>query len=455
MRLRRPPRRSLTSLAAVVSITPAPATIALTVSSVFAHVTLKSHPQPVRNTVYTLLDHLMSHSRPALKRLGTEFLAGYCELVEGEKDPRNLMISFSLIRVMLLEFDVLKNIEVRPALPFFLTVEQPDLSSTFAGHFRRYLLLLPHYLHASARRPLRHLVRRLDHFAPVRSHPLYLSLPYTGSNKLFTSQSMPRFDAPLRSTGPSPVLRQASSCERKGEGVFSFAPFSSSKLINRSPAASNSASSHRLLPHLRRGGKRRMGGAVLGSAVYRGAPNPTFPSSRRLTCFLQVFHATDTAMQDLALASFRSLFSTLYPDSTPSAVSETLLTPGGEDAEMVPVEDGAEEKGDEKIVGIVVQVVENSLDEFKEPEKNNAKPAVRILTALIASSGASFRLPRAFFNRNTDHLAHSSTRSLRPVRLPTAALVNLQKPGRHVRPTCRPYSHLDPPRLSHTFLDAL
>jgi DNA repair/transcription protein MET18/MMS19 len=91
-------------------------------------------------------------------------------------------------------------------------------------------------------------------------------------------------------------------------------------------------------------------------------------------------------MQDLALATFRSLFSTLYPDHVPSPVSETTI--GGEDAEMQTGE-AAGAKVEEKIAGVAVQVVDNSLDEFKEPEKNNAKPAVRILTALIASSGTS------------------------------------------------------------------
>lgn len=38
------------------------------------------------------------------------------------------------------------------------------------------------------------------------------------------------------------------------------------------------------------------------------------------------------------------------------------------------------------IEGIGIKVVANSLDELREPEKSNAKPAVRILAALQASS---------------------------------------------------------------------
>lgn len=33
-------------------------------------------------------------------------------MAEGEKDPRNLMLSFSIIKVILLEFDLSSHIEV-------------------------------------------------------------------------------------------------------------------------------------------------------------------------------------------------------------------------------------------------------------------------------------------------------------------------------------------------------
>lgn len=84
--------------------------------SIFQSINLKAHSQSIRHTVYVLLDSLMTHSRPALLRMKQEFVRGYCQLVEGEKDPRNLMISFGLIRVMLLEFEVEGVVEVRHLL---------------------------------------------------------------------------------------------------------------------------------------------------------------------------------------------------------------------------------------------------------------------------------------------------------------------------------------------------
>jgi DNA repair/transcription protein MET18/MMS19 len=47
-----------------------------------------------------------------LKDLGAEFLNSYTKLVDGEKDPRNLMLLFSMDRVILLEFEVADHIEV-------------------------------------------------------------------------------------------------------------------------------------------------------------------------------------------------------------------------------------------------------------------------------------------------------------------------------------------------------
>lgn len=44
--------------------------------------------------------------------MGNEFLSAYIALSEGEKDPRNLLLAFSIARVLLIEFDVAKYVEV-------------------------------------------------------------------------------------------------------------------------------------------------------------------------------------------------------------------------------------------------------------------------------------------------------------------------------------------------------
>jgi len=47
-----------------------------------------------------------------LKRLSDPFIDGFIELVGGEKDPRNLMIVFSLLKVIIIEFDTERHTEV-------------------------------------------------------------------------------------------------------------------------------------------------------------------------------------------------------------------------------------------------------------------------------------------------------------------------------------------------------
>lgn len=48
----------------------------------------------------------------ALQGMGDDFIAGYTSLVDSEKDPRNLMIAFSIDRVICIEFDISHHTEV-------------------------------------------------------------------------------------------------------------------------------------------------------------------------------------------------------------------------------------------------------------------------------------------------------------------------------------------------------
>ena len=57
--------------------------------------------------------------RSALKGMGDEFIRGYVNLAEGEKDPRNLMLAFAIDRVLLIEFEVQKFIEVSSCMRLY------------------------------------------------------------------------------------------------------------------------------------------------------------------------------------------------------------------------------------------------------------------------------------------------------------------------------------------------
>ena len=44
--------------------------------------------------------------------MGKDFLTGYLNIADGEKDPRNLLLAFSIDRVLLIEFDISSRVEV-------------------------------------------------------------------------------------------------------------------------------------------------------------------------------------------------------------------------------------------------------------------------------------------------------------------------------------------------------
>ena len=73
---------------------------------------LQIRPQAQRLQIIELLHDLMLKHRNALKDLGTESIVGITDLVSGEKDPRNLVFIFSILRVVIMEWDISAHAEV-------------------------------------------------------------------------------------------------------------------------------------------------------------------------------------------------------------------------------------------------------------------------------------------------------------------------------------------------------
>lgn len=73
---------------------------------------LRIHPQAQRLQILELLNALMSNHRSVLKAMAEESLTAIVELVNGEKDPRNLMIIFSVLKVIMIEWDISSHAEV-------------------------------------------------------------------------------------------------------------------------------------------------------------------------------------------------------------------------------------------------------------------------------------------------------------------------------------------------------
>ncbi|KAJ4473637.1 ARM repeat-containing protein, partial [Lentinula aciculospora] len=79
--------------------------------AVFVHVKMKGLVQSVRFFVFTIIDTLMARHRQVIKDMNDAFIGRYIALVDGEKDPRNLLVAFAIDRVLLIEFDITKFVE--------------------------------------------------------------------------------------------------------------------------------------------------------------------------------------------------------------------------------------------------------------------------------------------------------------------------------------------------------
>ncbi len=69
-------------------------------------------PHAQRLQILELLNDLMLNHRGSLKSLGDGAIVGITDLVSGEKDPRSLMIIFSILQVIMVEWDIAAKAEV-------------------------------------------------------------------------------------------------------------------------------------------------------------------------------------------------------------------------------------------------------------------------------------------------------------------------------------------------------
>lgn len=84
----------------------------------FQDLMLRPHSQ--RLQILGLLNDLMFKHRAALKSLGDEAIIGITDLVSGEKDPRSLMIIFSVLRVVTVEWSIGSHAEVSEHCPILV-----------------------------------------------------------------------------------------------------------------------------------------------------------------------------------------------------------------------------------------------------------------------------------------------------------------------------------------------
>lgn len=68
-----------------------------------------------------------------------ESLVGIVQFVDGERDPRNLMFVFSILRAVMIEWDITNHVEVYP----HFTVSGVDLTVANRYYLTRCLSISP------------------------------------------------------------------------------------------------------------------------------------------------------------------------------------------------------------------------------------------------------------------------------------------------------------------------
>ncbi|KAI9256906.1 Dos2-interacting transcription regulator of RNA-Pol-II-domain-containing protein [Sporodiniella umbellata] len=81
------------------------------IKRIMERVEVQSYPQSTRNVVYRTIDQLMERYAGALKSINNEFVFGFTQILDGEKDPRNLMLAFKIVKAMVEQLDIVTHVE--------------------------------------------------------------------------------------------------------------------------------------------------------------------------------------------------------------------------------------------------------------------------------------------------------------------------------------------------------
>ncbi|CAO3587234.1 unnamed protein product [Absidia cylindrospora] len=78
----------------------------------FTHIPGKKWSQAVRFKVFSILGHLLqSHAKDINRSTSINFIEGFISIMDGEKDPRNLLLVFDLVRFMIDKLDISRHVE--------------------------------------------------------------------------------------------------------------------------------------------------------------------------------------------------------------------------------------------------------------------------------------------------------------------------------------------------------
>ncbi|KAI8996815.1 Dos2-interacting transcription regulator of RNA-Pol-II-domain-containing protein [Pilobolus umbonatus] len=85
--------------------------VILLCDAIFKNVQMKKLPQNSRWKVFNILDTALEKYSLELQASKVNFIEGFIDCMDGEKDPRNLLIAFHLFRTLIDKFDISQHVE--------------------------------------------------------------------------------------------------------------------------------------------------------------------------------------------------------------------------------------------------------------------------------------------------------------------------------------------------------
>ncbi|KAF8933133.1 Dos2-interacting transcription regulator of RNA-Pol-II-domain-containing protein [Dissophora ornata] len=81
------------------------------VKAVLAFVNVQTYQQTARHYVFMFFDSVIDRHSQSLRPMSSDFVFGFIQCLDGEKDPRNLLLAFTLIKKIIQEFDIAQHVE--------------------------------------------------------------------------------------------------------------------------------------------------------------------------------------------------------------------------------------------------------------------------------------------------------------------------------------------------------
>ncbi|KAG0328198.1 hypothetical protein BGZ99_005864 [Dissophora globulifera] len=81
------------------------------VKAILALVNVQTYQQTARHFVFLFFESAISRHAQSLRSISSDFVFGFVQCLDGEKDPRNLLLGFTLIKKIIQEFDIAQHVE--------------------------------------------------------------------------------------------------------------------------------------------------------------------------------------------------------------------------------------------------------------------------------------------------------------------------------------------------------